>query len=774
MNMTSRDQKAEGHSDGHSDGQMQTAMNVSSRDRNEEGRPGQAQRGAPNQKRKKKRQGTEKAKKLRPEDTKRAMARRAMKSSIVASFKSKLATELAALEEKALSASEIRSLFGQFDANEEPKLRDHVRALLSDQKEYIAHLNLMIDFGISKTFSSSSKARILAALFTVDRGYARHYIENRAMFGFGEVLKCIEMLDAPRRIRQKSFNLARLENRLKVNEKAVKKRTLGKLRTEIHQLERDLWPGTSLNGAGVKFFKKWFKKIDKASLEFYLLHFPVAAWRPAFDALHMSPQDLQLEYFQAAIFEETKDGKEGNAIPKDSLVFKARKIARENLAKELKLEPKLANMYSFLRKSLQDDRPERKIFDARVRQLTLMGFDEKHAAATASHFWSRSNSGRNAVQPDELVEWLFTNKSQLTAGSGVIDKREMSDEAKGRFAETMPLDEALWWYHELACPRAEAALQRRLEAGGDAVRRELENGRQSTAYGKLMERMLFFREKKTSFAPLMLPFAEERLRESKLTGSGIRVVVAGDASGSMEVAIKSATILGSLLSLTLDANLVFFNEELLKAPCQPRSAGDVLRVVESMPAKGATSMAAALWPFYEGKIKLDLFVLVSDEGENQKSHGFSFAELFLKYRQDVNPNAQVLLVSFLKDGDRGAVRDSLRAQRIELQQYRLDPDRPDTSKFDTILGRVALACRELKGQHSESPSKTEKTEETKPRPTDRSNIHEPIGTQQVRTKKAAAETSGGPQESFREVQASEIEASGEQDQASEWMQIDSN
>jgi len=372
----------------------------------------------------------------------------------------------------------------------------------------------------------------------------------------------------------------------------------------------------------------------------------------------------------------------------------ARSVDRGNITEQLKKEPQLATVYSFLRKSLKDNRPERKIFDSRLQTLVMMGFDEKTAAATANHFWNKVPE--DAVQADEMIEWLFANKSRLSATDSLVDKREISDEAKGLLAESMPLDEAIWWYHELVCPKAEAAIQRRLEADSKSVMKALKAGRQNTAYGKLMERMLFFRESKTAFAPQLLPHAESMLKEHKLNASGLRLVVAGDASGSMEVAIKSSTILGSLLSLALDANLIFFNEEVIKAPCQPRSALDVLKIVEAVPAKGATSMAAALWPYYKNKMKFDIFILVSDEGENQKFNGYSFAELWEKYLEEINPKAQVQLVSFLRAGVRGAIKDRLNALRIEAQQHRLDPDRPDTSKFDAILGQVALVCREHK------------------------------------------------------------------------------
>ncbi len=67
----------------------------------------------------------------------------------------------------------------------------------------------------------------------------------------------------------------------------------------------------------------------------------------------------------------------------------------------------------------------------------------------------------------------------------------------------------------------------------------------------------------------------------------------------------------------------------------------VLRVVEEIPAAGSTSMAAALWPYYEQRIPLDLILLVSDEGENRACHQFMLTPLFQAYVKDVSHRAKV-------------------------------------------------------------------------------------------------------------------------------------
>ena len=196
-----------------------------------------------------------------------------------------------------------------------------------------------------------------------------------------------------------------------------------------------------------------------------------------------------------------------------------------------------------------------------------------------------------------------------------------------------------------------------------------------------MERLLWFRENGIKFADTLLPYAEKRLASIDVKPrEELSIVVFGDASGSMEVAIKSATIIGSLLSAALHADLFFFNENPFAPASVPRSAQTVVDCVESVPALGGTCMASALWPYYQAKKALDMIVLVSDEGENEKYNNMWFSELFAMYRAEIAPDCKVFLVSFLNVGENGLIHTRLLEAGIEAKQFRLDPTLPDTSK----------------------------------------------------------------------------------------------
>ena len=110
-------------------------------------------------------------------------------------------------------------------------------------------------------------------------------------------------------------------------------------------------------------------------------------------------------------------------------------------------------------------------------------------------------------------------------------------------------------------------------------------------------------------------------------------------------------------------------------------------------------MASAIYPYLERKIKIDLFILVSDEGENEKYEGQYFASLFKTYKNNINPKAQLFLVSFLKVGEEGIIMKRLKEKNVDercIKQFRLHPENPDTSKFNALLGMVALLLSGMK------------------------------------------------------------------------------
>ncbi|ETO15214.1 hypothetical protein RFI_22150, partial [Reticulomyxa filosa] len=360
--------------------------------------------------------------------------------------------------------------------------------------------------------------------------------------------------------------------------------------------------------------------------------------------------------------ENEMDVEKGPAIPVDSLVARAREVNKENVVSLLKEFSYLSQCYSYIRKK--------------------MGFSRHYAPRQ-----HRSNTALASRRP-------FKNNGQrayMTA-TEPTEAVMIPAEAKHIIAENAPLEDVLWWYEELHSVEAEAEVLNRLQntlEHEDHVVFSPESQRSN--YGKIMERLLSFRQQKFSFVDTLIIHAEKLLKSLRVPKSAnLRCAVLGDASGSMEVAIKSASIIASLLSVALDADLTFFNSNPFPPPVTPRNVKQTIEVVEKVEARGGTSMASALNKYYENKQIIDLFILVSDEGENEKYNGHWFHELFQKYLNEVNSNCKLFLVSFVKVGENGKIMQRLRSVNLTCKQFRLHPKYPDTSKFDSLLGMITL------------------------------------------------------------------------------------
>jgi hypothetical protein len=208
-----------------------------------------------------------------------------------------------------------------------------------------------------------------------------------------------------------------------------------------------------------------------------------------------------------------------------------------------------------------------------------------------------------------------------------------------------------------------------------------------------MERTLLIHKQHGKFFHGMVSYANERLQDVRVPLGGIRLAILGDASASMHVAVRVSAIICSLLHVATKADLSFFNKEFLVLPDEmlPTDAMEVINIAERTRASGRTCPAAPLLDYYNRRERVDVFVVVSDEEENtQAKNGQLFAPLFRQYIRVVHPSSIVVLVSFLKEGVVGRMKTRLEEVGIEPLQFRLDKNRPDLSRFDALLSRLAL------------------------------------------------------------------------------------
>ncbi|KAJ3295197.1 hypothetical protein HK104_002931 [Borealophlyctis nickersoniae] len=276
----------------------------------------------------------------------------------------------------------------------------------------------------------------------------------------------------------------------------------------------------------------------------------------------------------------------------------------------------------------------------------------------------------------------------------------LTDAAKVMLTQLAPLEDVLWFYEEIVqgCSAADKVLEGRLRQ-----KEPIGTERERINYPKLMERILLLKGVSPA-ADLLLPYGEELLSAIQFPENNLRIAVFGDSSPSMQVAIKTATIIGSLLAARLDAELTFFDHARHFPTIQPRTAADVLTVTDSVQIHHSTSPAVCLYPYYATRTPMDLFIVVTDEEENTAcpDSRMMFAPMFMKYKEEVNPDIQLFFVSFLEIGDQGYMVSQLKQAGLEQspRQFRLDTYRPDLSKFDELVGLLNLQILDMKGRNA--------------------------------------------------------------------------
>ncbi|XP_062581913.1 uncharacterized protein LOC134243699 [Saccostrea cucullata] len=501
----------------------------------------------------------------------------------------------------------------------------------------------------------NSKVKALAAAWARgDHELAETLLQRKELFGVVEVSKAIALLDSGRQARV----FEKKHKRLQIQKNNVKPSTMGKLKSDIDNLMK-MKPSTgSASGAVCKHVKRWTRTLTKQELEFFALHFPVDLWKRLADICHFHPvKDFSVPWFLPFCFGETP--------PEGSLVHKFRSITQSNINEVL----------------LDHNVPYTK------------------------------------VRP--FITYL-------------------TDEIKGKIAKhEEKLDTILWYYEELKCPQVDRKVEIRLQKG-DPV---------NLALGKLLERILMFRLMQAGeplnaeeemrrileswdwealaegpgeimytpdpdiakFSTKLSELAQERLANIKFSLDA-PVVILGDKSGSMDVAIRTSSIIGGILAVITSAKLVFFDHKSHPAPYIPSTVQEVCNLAMEIKAEGGTCPAAALLPFYQRKEVVKTFVIVTDEEEVERepATNMHFAEMFKQYHDEVYP-ARLLFVSFLSKNCGSKMVEPLQNLGITPIQFKFDGYRPDLTKLDNLFAQQSTNSTSFK----EDVDKFEKTIESK-------------------------------------------------------------
>ncbi|XP_052787806.1 uncharacterized protein LOC128222742 [Mya arenaria] len=504
---------------------------------------------------------------------------------------------------------------------------EHFEAQSKNRDRYAAAMAVLQKNGVD--IAQNARIRALAAAWARhDYSLAEAFLQDRTRFGLLEVLKAVTLLDSGRQVRVLEKKLKRLQT----SAGKAKPHTLGKLKSDIDNLNTNKPLNGTASGAVCKHIRRWVKRFTAEELEFYAIHFPKDPWKKLADIVHFHPKEdfTSMDWFLPYCF--------GGAAPEGSMVERCQALVAKN--------------------STDTDMD----INALIKEFPI---------------------------PYTVVK---PHLSKLT------------DDSKARIASCeKKLDTLLWWYEDLKCAAVDEIILKRVE-GGEEI--NLPNG-------KLLERLLYLKmlrenisnqrcyygsdpapEKRTAdetiapFFKYLIPPCQKKVDAISLSLE-TPIVVIGDASGSMEVAIRTSSIIAGLLSAICQAKLVFFNTENRHAPYVPKNIEEVLQLAVDTRAGGGTTPAASLWPFYNEKEVVKTFIIVTDEEENGKCHDMYFDEMFQKYHDEVFPVKIVFVSFFYNQTNRGHMLPKLETRGFKPMRFVFDTSRPDLTKLDKLFGMLA-------------------------------------------------------------------------------------
>lgn len=285
----------------------------------------------------------------------------------------------------------------------------------------------------------------------------------------------------------------------------------------------------------------------------------------------------------------------------------------------------------------------------------------------------------NNLTEENMKDMLVANHIKYSILRQVVKEKKIkiSDECKKILCEYTCLEDLVWYWEEL-----------KTEYVNEYITTRITSENLNFGNGKILERLLTVRENGAlNLYQKMIEIAEKKMYNLKLYLKP-PVVILGDASGSMEVAIKVSSIISSLLCNICDADLRFFNDH-DKLIDPPKNVTEVIKVATECKADGSTAPAASLYPYYEQKIKVHTIVLITDEEENTQCNGYNFAPLFKKYTEEICDDVRLAFISFTKPGVDGQmvkeIKQDMPSYGDKILTFKMNRKCPDLTKLDKIL-----------------------------------------------------------------------------------------
>lgn len=220
-------------------------------------------------------------------------------------------------------------------------------------------------------------------------------------------------------------------------------------------------------------------------------------------------------------------------------------------------------------------------------------------------------------------------------------------------------------------------------------------------YGELIKKIQTIKVVNDSiFYNMLLNIANTKLLSYSLHMDS-PIVVLGDASPSMGVAIKTSNIIASILCSICNAKLHFFRskDEYIENP--PKNVQEVLELSKICKTGGMTAPCASFYPYYKKREIVKTFIIVTDEEENTGYDGKScrinsdraFSHIFKKYWKKVY-HPKLIFVSFINGNKDGPMVKEIKKVLPEIEnslvQFRLNPKKPDLRKLDLLLSTLSI------------------------------------------------------------------------------------
>jgi len=508
-------------------------------------------------------------------------------------------------------------------------LRSHLTDYVRDETEYVIEAHRIFSDKLeAKNIGSAYKSRIIFTLLHFNNGGALETLWE--YLEISDVSKACEMLDAPRRFRQIQRMIQKNPNALKLI--AIQKQhvhTYTDVLSLSLNLNADYTYTFSFNLTRIEKIKRWTRRIPLSKLEYMAMLFDMTHWKKLADLCHFHPKyDFVAEWFLRFCF--------GDKIEDDNVVSAYQRL-------------NLDNFHEIYEKYYSPD------FTYEIIRIKI----DLKQNIKSSYGYSQSNSALDTPEVSALKDRI----------------RETVIQKEG-------LKTVLWYWDELVTPRNCNSIVGRLREVDDI----------DLSYGKIAD--IISKTNDNDILSSLVEIATRKSNDFKLDAECesrvCPVAVLCDASGSMEVAIKTSAIITSLLTCATNASLDVFGSTNNHIDKPPHTVEEGVKFGKTMKTQGGTCCASSIGYYYERKQVVSTFIIITDEEENAKWKNMNFDDVYLQYIKEINP-ANLIFISFSDPNSDAMMVRNLR-KRMDpdifaslVSVYKFDVKNPDMNRMDIVL-----------------------------------------------------------------------------------------